>query len=290
MAPRNYQPIIISNKLSTGAIVGISVGASVAGLLILCLFFLWMRQRRAIRIRSIPSHRAAVKPKRSDSKHKIEPFSPSSSNTPMLNVTTPPPGHTPWVIEHGPVGGDGNGYGNGDGVQATGLAYSTSQSSEHGPRRRSSAGIRRKQDEAAGLTSVPVHRRPSSSTPSEYQPLVAPQTPRTPHTPHTPTPSVPPTPMSPGSVTSGTGGTTGTGANGATGANGRAQSTQIHYHIHLSPGAAAEASFPPGAIIHEYGDEPAPEYEERPRSADGNHTILTTSSPPPTAAHQDSFT
>ncbi|KAG8750176.1 hypothetical protein FRC14_000755 [Serendipita sp. 396] len=65
---------------------------------------------------------------------------------------------------------------------------------------------------------------------------------------------------------------------------------QIHYHIHIAPGASAtNFPLPPGSIIHEYSaDEPAPEYSERPgsmsMSMDGveTHTHTHVTTPPHT--------
>ncbi|CCA73636.1 hypothetical protein PIIN_07589 [Serendipita indica DSM 11827] len=57
---------------------------------------------------------------------------------------------------------------------------------------------------------------------------------------------------------------------------------QIHYHIHLPPGATPP-TLPPGSIVHEYAnDEPAPEYTERPESA---HSLVPTTTPAVTTPH-----
>lgn len=64
-------------------------------------------------------------------------------------------------------------------------------------------------------------------------------------------------------------------------------SPQIHYHIHVTPDAAAAGGFlpggiPPGSIIHEYNnDEPAPEYSERQGSRASS--VSDRASPPTTA-------
>jgi hypothetical protein len=268
-----------TNGLSTGAVAGISVGATIAFFLLLIILFLWWRHKRAVRITTTrPVNEAG-------GRHKIEPYTPTSSSTPMFNLNSSAPNHGPYVIEQGPIGGDVG--------QTTALLSATTPDASP-----STATIppshRRKAEEAGflvsnGRGSIASRGRPSSSqtatTSTDYMQnipslLAAPAS--------SEGPPISALPSSPGGATGGGGQTAPPQPPSATlsatnpdPSLGRHFSTdtrtlsplspQIHYHIHVTPDAAAggflPGNLPPGAIIHEYNeDEPAPEYSERPGS------------------------
>jgi hypothetical protein len=281
-----------SSGLSNGAVAGISVGATIAFFLLLLILFLWWRHKRAVRVTN-------TTPVDGGGPHKIEPYTPTSSSTPMFNLNSAPNHHGPYVIEQGPIGGDVG--------QTTALLSATTPDASP-----STATMppshRRKAEEAGflvnnGRGSIASRGRPSSSqtatTSTDYMQNI---------------PSLLGAPSSPdgrqtGALPSSPGGAAGGGQTAQpqpTPTNpdpslGRHLSTdtralsplspQIHYHIHVTPDAAAggflPGNIPSGAIIHEYNDEPAPEYSERPgsRESSGSEQGRMLPAPPTTTSH-----
>ena len=282
-----------SSGMSNGAVAGISVGVTIAFFLLLLLFWLWWRYRRAVRASGVTEGKG---------KHKIEPYTPTSSSAPMMNLS-PNSSHRPYIIEQGPIGGD-------VGMTAALLGNTSPEATPNSSAMTPSH--RRKTEEAGflvtnggGRGSVSSRARPSSSqtttTSTDFMQNLPPlqmasgapdprhlsAMPSSPggamgggtviQAPPTPTNPDPPlarhfstdtrilSPMSP----------------------------QIHYHIHVSPGATAPSflpgTLPPGAIIHEYNEEePAPEYSERPRSRSSSVSESVTSPAPTTTGTRHS--
>jgi hypothetical protein len=277
-APRDVGQGSGSSGLSSGAVAGISIGATLGGVALLAILFLWWRHKRAVRV-------DGVKIKDETGPHKIDPFTPTSS-THMFNRAAAGGEGRPYVIEQGPIGGEVG--------QTTGLLNSITP--ESSPRTTTMSSSHRRKAEEAGLLAaggaaaggaaalrVANDGRPQSShtstTSTEFIQNLPPQ-PITPGTPATPdaftqqqqqqNPEAIVRQISSGSAFSPRASTS-TGLGNVLSPT----SPQIHYHIHLPPGAAATAAaantFPPGSIIHAYEnehDEPAPEYSERPGTAD----------------------
>ncbi len=257
--------------MSAGQVAGISVGVTIAVFLLLLIAFLWWRHKRAVRV-------MATKPlKEGKGQHKIQPYTPTSSSTPMFNLS-PPPANGAYVIEQGPIGGE-------VGPSTTLLSSVTPEASPT-----MSPSHRRKAEEAgyASTASGSIgsrmqadsRRPPSTGTHTSGSEFIQglpplPATPNTPEAPHVARFST--VPSSPGGAAGGPGVRPATLPAAPAGSDqGRHTSTmlsptspQIHYHIHVTPETVASGGFlpgnlPAGSVIHEYPhDEPAPEYTER---------------------------
>lgn len=282
-----------NSGLSSGAVAGISIGATLGFVALLAILFFWWRHKRAVRI----NNGEPIKEKKGQ--HKIDPFTPTSSSTPMFNVSTANGGQgRPYIIEQGPIGGE----------VGTGTGLLSSMSPESSPQTTTMSSTHRRKAEEAGLLAagagaaaagggvmqVTNHRRPPSSqtntTSTDFVQHLPPQppTPATPATPEALSQNVSPSPGAQAAqfppeglvrhISSGTGFNPRASASTAAGhVLSPTSPQQIHYHIHLPPGAAAAAAannFPPGSIIHEYtNDEPAPEYSERPETPTETGTV-----------------
>lgn len=274
-APRDVGQGSGSSGLSSGAVAGISIGATLGAVVLLAILFLWWRHKRAVRV-------GVVQIKDENGPHKIDPFTPASSSTPMFNLSTAGAEGRPYILEQGPIGGEVG--------QATGLL--TSITPESSPQTTTMSSAHRRKAEEAGLLAagaaaaggavglrVANDDRPRSQPSTTSTELIQ---------------NLPPQPITPGTPASleaftqqqqqqqnvnpeavvrqiSSSSAFSPRASTSTGPVLSPTSPQIHYHIHLPPGAATAAAaannFPPGSIIHEYGnehDEPAPEYSERP--------------------------
>src|SRR6185369_11792263 len=105
LAPRARAQSIdgLGSGLSTGAIIGVSIGSLVGGALLAILFLLFLKQRKSSKAGSPTKER----PKKS--KYKVEPWAASpnpASNRPNRPNVASVSSTTPWIIEQGPIGGD----------------------------------------------------------------------------------------------------------------------------------------------------------------------------------------
>ncbi|KIM31969.1 hypothetical protein M408DRAFT_241552 [Serendipita vermifera MAFF 305830] len=294
---------LIGTKLNVATVVGISVGVTIAVILLLILAFLWWRHRRTVRVME-------SKPiKEGKGQHKIEPYSPTSG-TQLYNMGNSQ-SNGPYVIEHGPIGGE-------IGPSTTLLSSMTPEASPSAATM--SHSHRRKAEEAGYISSTAgtgsissrgareSRRPPSSGTHASGSEFIQglPPLPASPNTPeatglHPGRFST--VPSSPGGAVGGPGVRPATmpaaPTPGTDSSHGRhvsqmlsPQSPQIHYHIHVTPEAAAAGGFlpstiPPGSVIHEYpNDEPAPEYTERRQSHISDVSETDIPSPPLTASSQ----
>lgn len=269
--------------MSAGAVAGISVGVTIAVFLLLLLAFLWWRHKRAVRVME-------TKPiKEGKGQHKIQPWTPTSSGAPMFNLSSAPTNGA-YVIEHGPIGGE-------VGPSTTLLSSMTPEASPSTATM--SQSHRRKAEEAGYITTsagtgtgsgslssrVQESRRPPSSGTHTSGSEFIQGLPPLPGSPHTPEAQglhpgrFSTVPSSPGGAVGGPGVRPATMPPPPAGADTQSSrhvstmlsptSPQIHYHIHVTPEAAAARGFltssmPPNSVIHEYSpDEPAPEYTER---------------------------
>jgi len=266
--------------LSSGAVAGISVGATLGGVALLAILFLWWRHKRAVRV-------GGVRIKEQNGPNNIDPF------TPTANLATTRTEARPYILEQGPIGGDVG--------QTTGLL--TSMTPESSPQTTTMSSTQRRKAEEAGLLAAGgagglrlanearVHGSQTSTTSTEFIQNLPPQpiTPATPATPETLSqqqqqqqqpllnPETVVRHISSGSAFN-------PRASTSTGPGHLLSPTspQIHYHIHLPPGAPATAAatntFPPGSIIHTYEnehDEPAPEYSEQADASTVQHQAPT---------------
>jgi hypothetical protein len=256
----------------------------------LIILFLWWRHKRAVRVTS------TTPVKEGKGQHKIQPFTPTSSSAPMFNANTRA-SHGPYVIEQGPIGGDVG--------QNTALLSGTTP--EASPSTATMPQSHRTKAEEAGFLvqngrgSIASRGRPGSSqtatTSTDFVQNLTP-IPTAPASRHVsavpsslgdptgaggtapPLPPLPPVPTTNPDSRLGRHVSTDTRILSPL-------SPQIHYHIHVTPDAAAAGGFlpggiPPGSIIHEYNnDEPAPEYSERQGSRASS--VSDRASPPTTA-------
>jgi hypothetical protein len=207
----------------------------------------------------------------------------------MTNLATATTEARPYILEQGPIGGDVG--------QTTGLL--TSVTPESSPQTTTMSSSQRRKAEEAGILATGsagglrlanegrLQGSQSSTTSTEFIQNLPPQ-PMTPGTPATPeilsqqqqpllNPETVVRHISSGSAFNPRASTSTGPANLLS-----PTSPQIHYHIHLPPGAPAAAAatntFPPGSIIHTYEnghDEPAPEYSEQADTSTVQHHAST---------------